>query len=135
VSVISEATFQCTWDKSETPIFQPSNVKLHTYTGEMITVVGCIQVRVDHNGQSKELQLLVVQGEGPSLLGRDWLWELRLDWGAKHKLGAQDQLQAILDDYSDLFKEELGRIRGVKAKIHVSQKLNPVLQTKSCTLP
>jgi len=65
VSVISEATFQPTWDKSEAPILQPSKVKLHIYTGEEITVVGCIQVRVNHNGQSKEHQLLVVQGEGP----------------------------------------------------------------------
>ena len=87
--------------------------------------MGCIQVRVNHNGQGKEHQLLVVQGEGPSLLGCDWLRELRLDWGAVHKSGAQDQLQAILDDYSDLFKEDLGLIRGVKAKIHVSQQAKP----------
>ena len=75
VSVISEATFHSTWREEEAPILQPSGVKIHTYTGEEINVVGRIQVVVEHNACNKELPLLVVQGEGPSLMGRDWLKE------------------------------------------------------------
>ena len=125
VSVISEGTFQSTWGKEHAPRLQPSDAKLHTYTGEEITVVGSIQVEVEHNGGRKELQLLVVKGDGPSLLGRDWLSELRLDWEAIHNVCVQDHLETILDDHSELFKDELGLIRGVKAKIHVDQQAHP----------
>ena len=70
-------------------------------------------------------QLLVVKGDGPSLLGRDWLSELRLGWGAIHNVCVQIHLETILDDHSELFKDELGLIRGVKAKIHVGQQAHP----------
>ena len=112
VSVISEAKFQSTWRGKDAPILQPSEVKLQTYTGEEISVVGCIQVVVEHNGCRKELPLLVVQGDGPSLLGRDWLKVLQLDWG---------EIQSFLEE----FREELALIKGVNAKIHVSQEAQP----------
>ena len=47
-------------------------MRLRTYTGEMIKVVGAIDVEVNvHLGERKQLPLLVVQGDGHSLLGRD----------------------------------------------------------------
>ena len=52
-----------------------SNVRLSTYTGEPIEVEGSTIVQMEHNDQS-----LVTKGDGPTLLGRDWLLLLRLDW-------------------------------------------------------
>ena len=54
---------------------------LKTYTGERLHVLGQLQVRVDYSDQEKCLPLLVVAGNGPSLWGRNWLNEIRLDWG------------------------------------------------------
>ena len=53
------------------------------------------------------LHLVVVGGEGPSLLGRDWLEQLRLDWAAIHKICSGDDVQAVLDRHAEVFKEEL----------------------------
>ncbi len=125
VSVISEETFRSTWTREQRPCLQPSEAKLHTYTGEEIPVEGVIQTEVDHKGQKKALPLLVVHGNGPSLLGRDWLQELHLDWGAIHKVHTEDQLQQILDDNEEVFKEELGLIQGVQAKLQVDQQVCP----------
>ena len=59
---------------------QPSNVKLRTYTKEPIPVLGVMPVQVICGEQKKNLSLVVVQDNGPTLLGRDWLSHLRLDW-------------------------------------------------------
>ncbi len=59
---------------------KPTTVKLYTYTGESIPILGSLEVRVDYHAQSETLPLIVVKGQGPSLLGRNWLQKLRLDW-------------------------------------------------------
>jgi hypothetical protein len=60
-------------------MLQKSSVTLKTYTGEQIKVVGSVEVQVEHNEQVVRLPLLVIQRQGPSLLGRDWMAALRLD--------------------------------------------------------
>ena len=76
-SLVSESTFKELFpDKA----ISPSPVKLRTYSGEPITVLGSVMVNVQYIQQQVQLTLLVVQGQGPSLLGRSWLQCLRLDW-------------------------------------------------------
>ena len=43
-------------------------------------VVGQMPVAVQYGEQTADLVLIVVAGDGPSLLGRSWLKHLRLDW-------------------------------------------------------
>ena len=55
------------------------------------------------------LSLVIVKGEGPSSLGRDWLMVLKLDWQAIHSMvrgDIRDRLSVILDNHSSLFKHE-----------------------------
>ena len=78
VSVISHNVFQNLWDSS--PSLMKSDVKLQSYTGEQIGVIGCFTTSVSYQGQKKNLPLLVVEGSGPSLLGRNWLYSLCLNW-------------------------------------------------------
>ena len=65
--------------------------------GEKINPLGVISVQVKVNNQQKHLELLVVPGNGPCLLGRDWLSHLRLDWAQIHHTNQLDSLQAVLD--------------------------------------
>ena len=55
---------------------EPS-VELQTYTGESIRTCGSTNVQVTHNGQTLSLPLIVTEGKGPTLLGRNWLEALR----------------------------------------------------------
>ena len=68
LSIISEGTY-CSLTKI--PALLPTQARLHTYTGELLPVLGLITIPVHHNHQQKILPLLVVKGGGPSLLGRD----------------------------------------------------------------
>ena len=55
-------------------------VRLRTYTGEMIKVLGQINVRMWFMKVNRSLKLMVVAGQGPSLLGRNWLQHITLNW-------------------------------------------------------
>ena len=55
-------------------------MKLHAYMGDLIQVRGQFNVRVTYKSHTATLPLTVVAGSGPSLMGRNWLTEIRLDW-------------------------------------------------------
>ena len=57
-------------------------MKLRTYTGEEINILGSVSVTAQSDTCTCTLPLLVVDGDGPSLIGRNWLTELHLDWKA-----------------------------------------------------
>ena len=85
LSLISEATYRRLWP-TNTPELTSTPIRLRTYTGEGLNVKGSIEVKVEHNGQKENLHLLVVQGNGPSLMGRDWLLRIKLDWSKLHSV-------------------------------------------------
>ena len=78
LSVMSEQTYRSLWPGQKPPL-HPTPARLKTYTGEHIGVKGKIRVHVLYQAQQADLDILVVTGKGPSLLGRDWLEHLRLD--------------------------------------------------------
>jgi len=61
-----------------------SRTQLQTYTAESLAVLGTILVKVRYGSYVGTHTLYVVNGQGPTLLGRDWLMKIRLDW---HSLG------------------------------------------------
>lgn len=71
VTVMSEQNF-CEHFSHLT--LKPSSLRLKTYTGEALRVVGEADLEVSHGNQGpKTLTLAVVAGNGPPLLGRNWL--------------------------------------------------------------
>ena len=48
-------------------------------------------------GQTAELELIVVAGTGPSLLGRDWFQKIRLDWQRLNQIRTAETLQHLLE--------------------------------------
>ena len=92
MSLMSETTFRGLWPGRD---LRPSKVRLQTYSKQSIPVVGCCSVNVEYNGQSAEMPLLIVEGSGPSLMGRDWLSQIQLNWKQIHTAS----LQAVLARY------------------------------------
>ena len=72
-------------------------------------------VEVRHDDQAHELWLLVVPGNAPCLLGRDWL--LHLNRSMVHHLDQED----FGRHFPEFCKDELGTRRGVEAKLHVTK--------------
>ena len=89
LSLMTLGKFRSTWDKSHAPSIKPSTANLCTYTGQRLDVVGVVEVNVLYKDQNTTLSLVIVKGRGPSLLGRDWLSVIRLDWSQFHKVDAE----------------------------------------------
>lgn len=125
-SVISENTYRELWPENS-PKLSETQVKLQTYTGEKIKILGTIKVKVEYEKQRETLGLLVVAGPGPSLMGRDWLTKIRLNWaGMLNKISTpQHTLQEVLQKHTSVFQEELGLISGTTAKIYIEEEAEP----------
>ena len=67
------------------------------------------------------MPLLVVEGNGPSLMGRNCLKEVTLDWHEIHCMLGQS-LQAVLDGHRAVFQEGLGKM---EAKLYVNATAKP----------
>ena len=100
-----------------------SEILLKTYSGERLQVVGQALVVVEYKRMKVELPLLVVEGNGPSLLGRNWLNTIQLDW--KEIKYVSTELNSLLQKYAGLFKNELGTMAGIQAKLAVKPDAVP----------
>ena len=101
-------------------------MSLKSYSGHGIEVLGSWEVDVQYEGTRMVLPLLVIEGDGPTLFGRNWLAELRLNWKAIQSIQEEDEVQSLLAKYSKVFGEYLGKLRGVTAKLYVDPEARPV---------
>ena len=120
VSVMSESTWK---DKFSQYKLQPSSVQLKTYSGENLNVMGQLQVNVECNDQRSKLPIQIVEGNGPMLLGRNWLKSIKLNWGTIKKV--TNDLEQVLNNHTDVFKDELGTMQDTTAKLYVKPNCNP----------
>ena len=133
LSIISHQIYDTAWTGTQVPPIKPSNVKLRTYMGEGIPVDVAIEVDVSYQDQKAHLSLLVVSGNGPSLMGRDWLCHVKLDWTILHQLQIDptNDLEKMIDRHKDILKQELGKIKGVTANLYLNAKTQPRLSSPS----
>ena len=105
-----------------------TTVVLRTYTSEVIPVRGEVQVMVTYGEQKKKLTLYVTRQEGPCLLGREWLTSIRLDWkmiGLAAMDANQTRLHEMLKHYDEVFQDEVGTMKNIKAKLKLKENATP----------
>ncbi|XP_043242773.1 uncharacterized protein K02A2.6-like isoform X6 [Amphibalanus amphitrite] len=116
------ATFQ---EIHPTPELKKPKSVLRTYTGAKIPVVGEFIADVKYNNQARWLPLVVVGGDGPNLLGRDWLGNLKLDWFNMFSVSGSDAVTALKEKYAEVFRPGLGELKGVKVKLDIDSSVAP----------
>ena len=127
LSLMSESTFRELWPERN---LSPSQVRLCSYSGESIPVLGSVDVTVTYKSQCHKVTLIVVKGSGITLLGRNWLHVFNLDWQEIFVLqsSVDNPAQQILQKHPYVFQEGLGTLTDFKAKIIV----DPAAQPKYC---
>ena len=105
------------------------SVVLRTYTGEAMSVLGEMEVKVKYQDQSHDVTLMVVKGDGPNLFRRDWLQYFQLDWktiGIATLDKDLSQIQLLKSKYSEVFAKGLGTMKNFKAHLRVKNEAKPV---------
>ena len=67
----------------------------------------------------------VVEGDGPNLMGRDWLSLLEVNLGEVNLLKNDCLLQTALDKHCLVFNDELGCIKDMKVKLLIDSTAKP----------
>lgn len=124
VSLISVTIFERLWPQSKPkdwPALQKSEMRLQSYNTEEIFGCGSVEVNVTvaercYPDKISRLTLPVVEGDGPSLMGCEWLQTLFHNWKAivqtltrvnQSELTRSGQkLQMLLKEFDSLFHKE-----------------------------
>ena len=121
LSVISEQIYNSFFSNEQ---LQPTDVTLRTYSGKELNILGSLTVKVEHNSQVSVLPLLVIKGRGPSHFGRNWLERIKVNWSDVNHL--QDSaVDRIVNKHKNLFRDELGTLKGMTAKIFATPNAQP----------
>ncbi|KAI7789894.1 hypothetical protein IRJ41_014004, partial [Triplophysa rosa] len=128
LSVISDHIYR---DKLYDSVLRPTSIHLTSYTGDNIPVLGEIQVAVTYEDQQCSLPLVVVKGNKPPLMGRNWLQEISLNWKEIFRLSHVVAVNAstifdVLKKHNQLFGEGYGRITDFTAKVRVQEGSKPI---------
>ncbi|XP_054257422.1 uncharacterized protein K02A2.6-like [Macrosteles quadrilineatus] len=146
VSVMPEDVFLRLY-QGQVPKLRESKMRLKTYTGQCIEVLGEFQANVSAGDESHVLPLVVVRNEQPnqpSLLGRNWLARLKLNWREimrnwQPKSGTVMQLEGrnvpytstssvedLKSRFPTVFEPGIGTIRDIKVNLVLKENANPV---------
>lgn len=89
-------------------------------------VSGTVTLETSYNGQERKAEVHVAKGIGPLLLGRDLIKDLSVM--TVNRVGEDpltEPLEVVLGRHHDIYKEELGTIKGVTAKLVVDPTATP----------
>lgn len=123
LSIISKTTFESTFPNQ---MLKLSTISLKTYTGQTLPVLGMIEIHVEHNAQSENSLLIVVDGNELNLLGRNWLEKIILDWTNIYNVTFNQSLGKILRNHSELFRDEFGCLNALLGAQPKFYKARPV---------
>lgn len=109
----------------------PCDLNLRTYTGELVRPKGVGKLKVAYKGQKFMLPIVVLDGNVPTLLGRDWLNKITLNWEELfqvkiHKVDVEGKVEDLKRKYPEVFGEKLGCLKDFKVHIPVPEDAKPV---------
>ena len=93
----------------------------YNHTRLKVLGLGETELQVQCGGWRYELLLRVVKEDRPKFDRKGWLQHIKLDWSAmcqwiSPSLGDQ-MVRTLMHKYADVFKAELGTMKGIKAKL------------------
>ncbi|GBL64616.1 Uncharacterized protein K02A2.6 [Araneus ventricosus] len=90
--------------------------------------MGYVTVKVEYRNQISNLNLYIVKENLDTILGREWLYKINLDWQAIKAVRATSKrnLSQLLEEYKNIFDEELGEINNYQVKLELKPEVKPI---------
>ena len=95
----------------------PTDVYLHTYTGQTLVVLRYIDVQVEYESQALILLLIVKKCQGPSLFRQNWIEKIKLNLSAIHIVNMLSALHNLLQNIR-IFSQSAGNTKRVSCSIN-----------------
>ena len=76
---------------------------------------------------NKKLAVPVVDGDGPSLLSKDWLKQLCLNWTQTFKVKNSSQMEDLMQKCGEIFRDELRTACDFKTSLKLKELPQPKL--------
>ena len=118
-SVMSEHT----WRSLGQPKLNKCDLILKTYSGESLKVKGMVTVEVQFNQQTASLPIVILEGNGPTLFGRNWLSYIRLNWSDICHIGFG--VEEVVSKYQNIFSAQTGSLKGIQASLSMHSDVTP----------
>jgi len=130
VCLVSESTYKRSL--AHLPLC-PCKIPLSTFSGEPIPVLRKVVVKVEYEQQAARVPLVIVKGDRPALLGRNWLKKFKLNWKEILQVKAagdvtDPEVAVILQRYRRVFEEGPSTIREFKASIKMRPNAQPIFR-------
>ncbi|KAJ8356836.1 hypothetical protein SKAU_G00196300 [Synaphobranchus kaupii] len=125
VSLLSEVCYRKS--QSQLPL-KETKLQLTTYSGQTIPLLGYVQVAVQYEEQKANLPLVVVKGDRPALLGRNWLEKIKLNWqsifSVEKVTDTDAAVKEVLQRHPVVFAEGANVIKDFKVTIRTSPSVD-----------
>ncbi|GAA53754.1 RNA-binding protein 1, partial [Clonorchis sinensis] len=116
VTLCSEKSWQDNLGPTVKDKLQQAPVRLRTYTGEEVKLLGTKNVNVSYKGVTVNETIYIAEGNGPNLLGRDWLQQLPIL--TLNQVSTLPEVQSLIRNYEEVFSEpKTGKFSGGKYRI------------------
>ena len=102
-----------------------SNVRLKTYTDNPVEVTGEVEVLISYRAQNARVTLVIVSGNGPTLLGRNWMSHIRLDCREIFSVRTTTNLNDVLNKHQGLLTGKLGTVKTYQGKFRLKNDAQP----------
>lgn len=107
-----------------------TDMKLRTYTGEIIKPTGVVYVKCMYKKQRFFGKLYIINQKVDAIFGRSWIKELDIslaDIKTVHTSDKYATLDETLKEFStSVFRSDLGKIPNFKAHLHLKENTQPI---------
>ncbi|GFQ92885.1 retrovirus-related Pol polyprotein from transposon 412 [Trichonephila clavata] len=124
VSVMSIRNFRKISNKQ----IRPTRIVFKTYKRDSLILLLYVTVGVQYKNQKVNLNLYIVKENLDTILGREWLYKIHLDWPAIKAIRAKTEqnLNNLLREYKDILDDKLGEISNYEAKLKLRPGVKPI---------
>lgn len=113
---------------------EKTKIKLKTYTGEIIEPIGTCTTKIKYKNKEIEGRLFVIKKNVDPVVGREWIRDLNLNFQINKMETVEtltedkfkEKLTKLLEEYEDLFSEEIGEIQDYQVSFALNENVTPV---------